>query len=311
LSVHANGCDSKTLGWLQAVSGLYGFVSAKGDRLRRDSRGWRLWFALFAEAQQMLHAKLVDRAWQLTARMIDGVGRRTIDRGFDDLMSAGCKIIRRFENSDAVYLTFDDGPNPNTTQRLLHALHRERVKGTFFCIGRNARRWPALVQSIARAGHALGNHSMTHPDLYRVGPRRLRNELDACQETLQSIAGPVTLFRAPYGHFRWDLRFAGATGIKHLIKWDIAPPWNETDPVRLADLILASARPGSIILLHDGLATRDAQLSASAGRAAAECVSLIAPEIRSRGLEFKTIAEQVREVCSREDAASPMADAAA
>ncbi len=259
----------------------------------------------------MLQAKLANRAWQFTARAIDALGRRTIGKDFDDLMSIGCKINCRFENSDAVYLTFDDGPNPNTTSRLLHALQRECVKGTFFCIGRNARRWPALVQSIARAGHTLGNHSMTHPDLYRVSPRRLRNELLACQETLESIVGPATLFRAPYGHFRWDLRFAGTTGIKHLIKWDVAPPWNETDPFRLADHILASVRPGSIILLHDGLASRDAQLSAAAGAAAAECVRLIAPEIRSRGLEFKTIGEQLGTVCAREDGLSPIVGAAA
>jgi chitooligosaccharide deacetylase len=145
---------------------------------------------------------------------------------------------------------------------------------------------------IAGRGHELGNHSMTHPDLHRVSPWRLYEELRDCQECLRSIcAAPVTAFRAPHGHFRWEMRFAARLGLRNLVKWDVAPPWKETDPAKLAGRILSTVKPGSIILLHDGLAHRDEQLSAAVGAATAECISLIAPEIRSRGVKFKTISE--------------------
>jgi peptidoglycan/xylan/chitin deacetylase (PgdA/CDA1 family) len=241
-----------------------------------------------------------DFIWRNTARVVDGVGRRTVGRGFADLMAFGCSIVHGFANSDSVSLTFDDSPSPHSTAAIVDRLARYNVPATFFCIGDNVARYPELARLIASSGHELGNHSMTHADLYRVGPQRLRREVAACQSVLQATCGvPVSLFRAPYGRFRGDLGLAAATGIRNLVKWDIAPAWFESDAAFLANEILERARPGSIILLHDGLANVDESHARAVGEATAECVTIVVPELLSRGLKFKTIGQQLAEFTPR------------
>jgi peptidoglycan-N-acetylglucosamine deacetylase len=242
--------------------------------------------------------RVADFAWRNVARLVDGVGRRTVRRGFHDLMSAGCRITYRFKASNDVCLTFDDGPSPHSTIEILAALKLHDVRATFYCIGDNAVRYPALAKAIADAGHEIGNHTMTHPDLYRLTQRRLRDEVVACQEALHATCGvPVTTFRAPFGHFRWDLRSATQDGIEHLVKWDVAPAWSECDHTELAQEILRSTKGGAIILLHDGLAGIDEAHSKSAGLAAARTVALIAPTLKASGVRFKTVSQQIAE-CS-------------
>ena len=142
-------------------------------------------------------------------------------------------------------------------------------------------------------GHEVGNHSLTHPDLYRLSPSRVRNEVVACQQILQSFSTPVT-FRAPYGNFRWDLRNSTQFGISWLVKWDVQPAWNKCcDPALLSEEILRCTGPGSIILLHDGLFGCDEALSQSLGLATADCVDLIAPVLKARGLKFRTLSQQL------------------
>jgi peptidoglycan/xylan/chitin deacetylase (PgdA/CDA1 family) len=240
--------------------------------------------------------QVADFAWRNIARLVDGVGRPTVKRGLDDLMSAGCRIIYGFNKSNGVCLTFDDGPSPHSTLELLAALKLHDVPATFYCIGDNAIRYPTLVKAIADAGHEIGNHTMTHPDLYRVTQGRLRQELLASQEALRPICGvPVTTFRAPYGHFRWGLRSASRFGIEHLVKWDVEPAWDQCDHNVLAEQILRVTKGGSIILLHDSLAGMDEALSKAAGLAAARTVALIAPALKAKGLEFRTVSDQIGE----------------
>jgi len=237
--------------------------------------------------------RVTDFVWRNVVRLVDGVGRRTVNRGFDDLMSAGCRIVYRFNESNGVCLTFDDSPSPHSTLELLAALKLHEVRATFYCIGDNAIRYPKLVKAIADAGHEIGNHSMTHPDLYRVTRGRLRQEVLECQEVLRATCGlPSTTFRAPYGHFRWELRSASRFGIKHLVKWDVEPAWDQCDHNVLAEQILRAVKGGSIIVLHDGLAGIDQALSKAAGLAAARTVALIAPALKAKGLEFRTVSEQ-------------------
>src|SRR5262249_11538072 len=151
---------------------------------------------------------------------------------------------------------------------ILAALKRHDILATFYCVGSNVLRYPDLMRQIVDDGHEVGNHSLTHPDLYRLSPSRVRNEVVACQQILQSFSTPVT-FRAPYGHFRWDLRKATQFGISWLVKADVRPAWNCCDPALLSEEILRCTAPGSIILLHDGLFGCDEALSRSVGLAAA------------------------------------------
>src|SRR5947209_10935163 len=93
-------------------------------------------------------------------------------------------------------ITFDDGPNPAITPRLLDLLDRHEAKATFFVVGRFVQACGALTKEVSSRGHLLGNHTQTHPNLFWLGPRDVRNELQQCQGALQDATGsPAKYFR--------------------------------------------------------------------------------------------------------------------
>lgn len=100
-----------------------------------------------------------------------------------------------------IALTFDDGPDPDVTARVLDILDRHGAKASFFCIGSAAAASPDLVQEIVRRGHSIENHSHRHPKVFAAyGLGRLRREIETAQETLATLAGrPPRFFRAPVG----------------------------------------------------------------------------------------------------------------
>jgi peptidoglycan/xylan/chitin deacetylase (PgdA/CDA1 family) len=101
---------------------------------------------------------------------------------------------------DEFALTFDDGPNPEVTPRLLDVLERAGVRATFFLIGRFVRQCPGLVREIEAAGHVVGNHTMTHPWLAWQTERRIREELSEASAAIEEVLGnEVRYFRAPHG----------------------------------------------------------------------------------------------------------------
>ena len=155
----------------------------------------------------------------------------------------------------AVALTFDDGPTPDTTPRLLALLERYGARATFFMVGEAALRHPDLVRQVAERGHAIGNHSWDHPALTVLAGRHRRRQISACQLAL----GPHghRLFRYPYGlqslRARLDAFWLGF----EVIQWNVSPgDWCEIDPHAIANRIVAGIRPGSIVVLHDGLYDR-------------------------------------------------------
>jgi len=226
------------------------------------------------------------------ARAVNAISRPTLGKTFADLMAVGCHVITRFNSDDSVYLTIDDSPNSNSTLSILEELARHKVHATFFCIGWRVLAHTDLVRQICSNGHAIGNHTMHHPNLWRVSPWRLRNEIRDCHDALRATCDEplrIDALRAPYGNFRWDLRFTKSLGPKHFIRWDVAPSCEKPDPGTMAEYILENTRPGSIILLHDGLEGEPKHRSDAIGKACAKCISIIAPKLRSRGLQFKTI----------------------
>jgi chitooligosaccharide deacetylase len=216
--------------------------------------------------------------------------------GIRNLLATGCQIIRNFPGSDSVSLTFDDGPNPLTTSSLLDRLDEYEIPATFYCIGDHATRHPDLMKRMSGSGHEVGNHTMTHPDLFGVSPWRLRAEVKTSQKRLTELCGvPIDSFRAPHGHFRWDLKFCKAFGVEYFIGWDVEPNWFEVDPTALVNFVVSNSKPGSIILLHDGLAEVDPTLSRAVGAAAIDAIPMIASGLRARGIKFKTITKQIAE----------------
>jgi peptidoglycan/xylan/chitin deacetylase (PgdA/CDA1 family) len=157
-------------------------------------------------------------------------------------------------------LTFDDGPNPVWTPRLLEMLVAHDVRATFFLVGRFAQAEPALVRQIAAAGHAIGNHSWSHPDLALTLPRKVREELTRTSETLEQITGaPVRFFRPPFGSRRpFVLRAARSLGMTPVLWNAMTTDWREPSAEaiagRLARSINRMRRQGRAanVVLHDG-----------------------------------------------------------
>jgi len=157
-------------------------------------------------------------------------------------------------------LTFDDGPNPACTPRLLDLLIQRDVLATFFLVGRYAQAEPDLVRRIQAAGHLIGNHSWSHPNLAITPARRVVDELTRTRDTLQQITGaPIRYFRPPFGARRpVVLRVARSLGMTPVLWNAITTDWSEPShdkiAARLSSKIDSNQRRGwaTNIVLHDG-----------------------------------------------------------
>lgn len=155
-----------------------------------------------------------------------------------------------------VALTFDDGPNPVFTPQFLQILREHHAKATFFMVGTNVARHPEIARLIVREGHEAGNHSMNHQ--YRLPyslPWQIRKEYLRAQGVILRETGvSPLLFRAPHGRLSpWMALTLRRNGAK-IIGWDVDPRDLHNPPAEaLVRSVLDQVRPGSIILLHDGL----------------------------------------------------------
>jgi peptidoglycan/xylan/chitin deacetylase (PgdA/CDA1 family) len=160
-----------------------------------------------------------------------------------------------------IALTIDDGPDPVVTPQVLDWLDRYGVQATFFCIGKQAQRYPDVCREIVRRGHAVENHSQQHRHHFSLmGPRGLRHELQAAQDTLTAISGQRPLFfRAPAGLRNPFLEPELAQLGLRLASWSARGfDTRVSDAGRVKDSLLRGLRAGAILLLHDGHAARTA-----------------------------------------------------
>jgi peptidoglycan/xylan/chitin deacetylase (PgdA/CDA1 family) len=169
-------------------------------------------------------------------------------------------VRRAGTDAARVALTYDDGPRPGETERLLDALAASGASATFFVVGRRARARPDLLRRIAAAGHAVGNHTDTHPLHWSVLPRRrVLAEVGGAQSALAEILGEAPRwFRPPVGHKSFHLAEAlEAHGLVQ-VTWSVRSLDTVIrDPRRVARRVLDRARGGDIVLLHEGLAGAD------------------------------------------------------
>jgi peptidoglycan/xylan/chitin deacetylase (PgdA/CDA1 family) len=192
--------------------------------------------------------------------------------------------------TNAVSITFDDGPNPVATPRILDVLRSEGVQATFFVLGRHAERWPELVRRMADEGHQIGNHGYWHRKLHRRSPAYVRDDLVRGTAAIERASGGVRphVFRAPHG-FRnpWVTPIAASLG-QRTIGWSLGV-WDSARPgadeiVRRA---LGGLSAGSILLLHDG----DGYDPDGDRLQTAEALPAIIRGLRARGLTFSTLPE--------------------
>ena len=155
------------------------------------------------------------------------------------------------DEGDVVYLTFDDGPHIEYTPQILDVLARHGARATFFVVGRLVRAYPDLIQRIAAEGHTLANHTWNHEDLAGLSRPAFDETVGRTQAILGDLATPC--LRPPYGSVdAFTREWAAAHGLR-LVTWDGSPQdWQLPPATEIADYIVRWARPGAVILLHDG-----------------------------------------------------------
>jgi peptidoglycan/xylan/chitin deacetylase (PgdA/CDA1 family) len=163
-------------------------------------------------------------------------------------------VIGRGPRRPVLYLTFDDGPRPSSTEPILETLAQYRVPAAFFLVGTAVRHYPDTARRIAACGHELGNHTRRHRKLHRLGPKAVSAELvGGHYDVVETVGQEPRMFRAPHGYrnpfvsrtaAQLDYQVVGWTfGV-----WDSARPGVETIRRRVREKLC----PGAIILLHDG-----------------------------------------------------------
>ncbi len=150
-------------------------------------------------------------------------------------------------------LTFDDGPDPTYTPRLLDILARHGAKATFFMLGSRAAQHPELVARVAREGHEIGNHSWDHPSLANLPREELDRQIDLTEIALRPHAS--RLMRPPHGYQTLKSLLATRRHGYEVVCWNIdCTDWQIDDGPALARSLDEKLAKGAIILLHDSLA---------------------------------------------------------
>lgn len=172
-----------------------------------------------------------------------------------DLSSAeGYTITSVATRARKIAMTFDDGPHPSLTPRLLDTLASLGVRATFYLIGNRVRQWPKIAERIAAEGHEIGNHSWSHPFLNRYGDTAMMREIDTTTLAIFDATGraPVT-FRPPYGAFTArQRRVLHESRRLPTVLWSVDPrDWRRPGASVVSQRILRGTRPGAIILSHD------------------------------------------------------------
>lgn len=168
------------------------------------------------------------------------------------------RTLTHGRNPRQMALTYDDGPNDPHTLHLLDVLDKFQVKATFFLIGKYVRQRPDIVRAIRAAGHTLGNHTFTHPNLIFLRPAGVRRELEDCRKALEDAVGEQQpWFRPPFGgRLPHVLRICGSLGLRPVM-WSVtAYDWNTPSAEAIIGNVVKRVNNrnprGEVILLHDG-----------------------------------------------------------
>lgn len=203
------------------------------------------------------------------------------------VLEAEPMVVQRFKptpSDKVVALTFDDGPWPGQTERILDILKAEKVSATFFVIGRQVYANQELSRRILAEGHLIGNHTQSHQVLDRVSPAAVRQQIADGQTAIQQVVGVrAKWFRPPGGGLsaavgaetgRFNLRIA---------MWTVDPQdWRQPRGGLLTSELLRTVKPGAIVLLHDGGGNRQATIDA---------LPAVIHELKKRGYTFVTLDE--------------------
>lgn len=177
----------------------------------------------------------------------------SLNIGWNFYVKAFSKSAR---SANGVMLTFDDGPHPEYTEKVLDILAQSETKAVFFLIGERAIEHPEIVKRIVREGHLAGIHSMRHTAGFTIAPSRMvASDLEACRKILEDITGTKTnLFRPPFGVTNFNIARAVKKLSLKTVGWNVRSfDTAIKDPQRVIERVAGKLAPGSVVLLHDRL----------------------------------------------------------
>jgi peptidoglycan/xylan/chitin deacetylase (PgdA/CDA1 family) len=157
-------------------------------------------------------------------------------------------------SADRVYLTFDDGPDPEWTPRVLDALEQAKVKATFFAVGQQAQRLPDLTRRVHDAGHAVGNHTFSHRHPWFMSQQSARAQVRDGANAISDVLGVAPRFyRPPHGRQRACMSDEAQRCGEQIVLWDVsAIDWGPLGVVDSIEKRLNAVKGGDIVLMHDG-----------------------------------------------------------
>lgn len=180
-----------------------------------------------------------------------------------------------------IALTFDDGPNPDNTKRILDVLTANYSHATFFVVGTNAEKYPDTLKAILSAGCEIGNHSYNHTNLTTVDAEKVETEIEEVNRAVKKATGEnTTVIRPPYGAYDDNLLNQLQEPV---VLWDLdTEDWDSRNAQTIVDKVLSDIKDGDIVLMHDIY------------ESTAEAMEILVPKLKEQGYQIVTVSEMAR-----------------
>ena len=206
-----------------------------------------------------------------------------------DASDGAGEVYRRVENADMkIALTFDDGPHPYYTDKIIGILDKYGIKATFFFVGQNIENYPEQAKHVRERGHEIGNHTYTHHRVRAMSESELASELERCDDLIYELGEYGTrLFRPPEGAFDEATEKISKTMDYSVILWSVdTKDWAHQTPRDIVKNVLDNVRGGDIILMHDYIGFDSPT---------PEALETMIPRLLEMGYEFVTVSELMTE----------------
>ena len=193
-----------------------------------------------------------------------------------------CRSVRNDEMKIA--LTFDDGPHPVLTQKILDILAKYDVKATFFMVGVNVENYPDAARAVQEAGHEIGNHTYSHRILSHLTHEEIDAEIEGCEDLLEELCHRRPhLFRPPQGALSPLVEADADQNDYSLILWSLdTRDWEDKNADHITQRVLSSVKSGDIILMHDYIGHNSRT---------PEALERLLPKLLSHGFQPVTVSE--------------------
>lgn len=201
-------------------------------------------------------------------------------------LSSSSQVVYRGHDLNQVVLTFDDGPSPKYTEKVLDILKREKIKAAFFVVGKKAAKYPELIKKIAEGGHEIGNHTYYHSRFGKTSKEKFLKELNDTSDLIVKYSGKKPVYFRPVGGklSKEEQKLIEDAGYKIVLWYGNADDffhagWGMRSPKSITKRILSQLKGGNIILMHDD------------SRQIIEALPEIIKEIRKHGYSFVTLSK--------------------